>query len=479
MRSRIIILCCIAVLLSDCAVNPVTGKKDLMLISEQDEIRMGQESDPVIVESFGLYKDQALQTMIDRLGQEMAAISHRPHLKYEFKVLDSPVVNAFALPGGYVYFTRGILAHFNSEAEFAGVLGHEIGHITARHSAKQYSSNLLAQVGLITGMIIAPEFAQFSQLTQQALGLMFLKFSRDHESQSDWLGVDYSTAIGYDAHQMADFFQTIDRLTPDGGALPDFLSTHPNPVDRYNAVHELADGAQAQSDFKTFLVKREEYYDLIDGIVYGEDPRQGFEEEGIFYHPNGRYQFPVPSEWESAISLSRVLFGPESGDAIIVFGPEKANTLQEALATSVEDLKLTVISQSTERINGFDALLVEAKQQNPQPPYEVYPFTICFYQDGGTVYRSLGVATEEAWPTHKQTLMQTVIGFERLTDVRKLNVKPDRVKIVSTSQRESLGNAFKGFGVADDDLESVALLNGMELEDMVDAGSRIKIIRSE
>ena len=120
-------------MLSTCAVNPVTGKKELMFMSEEQEIALGQQSDPSIVAMYGLYEDETLQEFINKKGQEMAAISHRPHLKYEFKILDSPVVNAFALPGGYVYFTRGILAHFNNEAEFAGVLGHEIGHITARH----------------------------------------------------------------------------------------------------------------------------------------------------------------------------------------------------------------------------------------------------------------------------------------------------------------------------------------------------------
>ena len=139
-------------LLLGCAVNPVTGKKDFMLISEEAEIRMGQESDPAIVASFGRYNDEGLSQLLNVKGKEMAAISHRPHLKYEFKVLDSPVVNAFAVPGGYVYFTRGILAHFNNEAEFAGVLGHEIGHITARHSAKQISNQQLFQAGFIAGL---------------------------------------------------------------------------------------------------------------------------------------------------------------------------------------------------------------------------------------------------------------------------------------------------------------------------------------
>ena len=172
----------VLLLLDSCAKNPVTGKTEFMLMSKEQEIAMGQQSDPEIVAFFGIYQDEQLQRFIDQKGEAMAAISHRPDLPFEFKIVDSPVVNAFAVPGGFVYFTRGIMAHFNNEAEFAGVLGHEIGHITARHSAKQYSNAMLGQLGLVAGTIISPEFAQFADIAQQGLQLLFLKFGRDAES---------------------------------------------------------------------------------------------------------------------------------------------------------------------------------------------------------------------------------------------------------------------------------------------------------
>jgi predicted Zn-dependent protease len=169
-------------------------------MSEAQEIAMGKEADPQIVAQMGLYDNKELQAFITEKGKQMAAASHRPNLNYEFKIVDSDVLNAFAVPGGYVYFTRGIMAHFNNEAEFAGVLGHEIGHITARHSVAQQRNALLGQLGIIAGMVVSPEFGRFAETASQGLGLLFLKFGRDAERESDKLGVEYSSKIGYDAN---------------------------------------------------------------------------------------------------------------------------------------------------------------------------------------------------------------------------------------------------------------------------------------
>lgn len=238
-------ICCLVLsftLINSCARNPVSGKRQVVLMSEAQEIAMGKEADPQIVAQFGLYQDKELQDFITQKGKQMAAISHRPGLAYEFKIVDSEVINAFAVPGGYVYFTRGIMAHFNNEAEFAGVLGHEIGHITARHSVAQQRNAILGQLGLIAGIVIAPELAQFAETASQGLGLLFLKFGRDAERESDKLGVEYSTKIGYDAQQMANFFNTLERKGAESGAaeLPNFLSTHPNPGERNATVSKMA-----------------------------------------------------------------------------------------------------------------------------------------------------------------------------------------------------------------------------------------------
>ena len=244
-------------LLISCAVNPVTGKRELSLISEEQEIAMGREYDPQIAAMYGVYDDPKLLKYVNDLGQKMAKISHRPNLKYEIKIMDSPVINAFAVPGGYVYITRGILAYLNSEAELAGVMGHEIGHITAKHSVSQMSKAQLAQLGMGLGSVFIEGFDQYAGLAGQAVGLLFLKYGRDDERQSDKLGVEYSTEVGYDAREMANFFKVLDNMNKSSGSsLPDFLSTHPNPADRFSDVKKRAEREQKKYSGKKKVSKK-------------------------------------------------------------------------------------------------------------------------------------------------------------------------------------------------------------------------------
>jgi predicted Zn-dependent protease len=193
-------------------VNPATGRRELSLVSEAQEIQMGRDADPEVTASIGLVDDPALQSYVSSLGLRMAASSERPQLPWSFKVVDDPVVNAFAIPGGFIYVTRGILAHFDSEAELAGVLGHEIGHVTARHSASQMSRQQLQTIGLGVGMIFSQTVRDYGGLASAGLQMMNLSYSRGDESQSDELGLRYITRAGYDAEAMIGVFQMLGQV---------------------------------------------------------------------------------------------------------------------------------------------------------------------------------------------------------------------------------------------------------------------------
>ena len=475
-------ICLIAIFTFSCSTNPVTGKKQVSLMSEAQEIQLGAESDPAIVAQFGLYQNDEMQRFIEEKGQEMAAISHRPHLKFQFKILDSPVVNAFAVPGGYVYFTRGIMAHFNNEAEFAGVLGHEIGHVTARHSAQQYSKQTLAQVLFIGGLIVSKEFRSFADVAQQSMALLFLKFSRNNESESDQLGVEYSTKVNYDAREMADFFGTLKKLGEESGSneIPTFMSTHPDPADRKNKVKKMATEMQAKSPGKSFAINRDSYLRMIDGLIYGEDPRQGYVENNVFYHPELKFQYPIPANWQTMNSPQQVQMASRDGKAMMILTLSGEQTLDAGAQALIEQYKLTVQSSRNTNVNGLPALEMISDQvtQDPNTGQEsrirIQTYLIN-YNSLIYVIHGLG-ATLADFNLHKGNFDRTMKGFSKLTDPSKINVKPELISIKAAPGNGSLSQALTALGVNSSRHGELSILNGMELSDPVEAGQLLKVI---
>lgn len=472
------IFSCIAaaiILFSSCARNPVTGKRQIALISEEQELAMGREADPQIIAQYGLYEDTSLQNFINVKGKEMAAISHRPNLDYKFRVLNSEILNAFAVPGGYVYFTRGIMAYFNNEAQFTGVLGHEIGHITARHSVSQQSKALLGQIGLIGAMVVNPGLAQFGEAASQGLGLLFLKFGRDAERQSDDLGVEYSSKIGYDAKNMADFFTTLQRQGQAKGAqeLPDFLSTHPNPGDRNTAVAKAADEWKQKLNLTNPQVNRNQYLRRIDGLIFGEDPREGYLENSVFYHPVLKFQFNVPTGWKYQNTPQQVTMAPQDGKALMFLTLGEGGSLQQAANTAMQKFKLTVVESRETTINGLPTLIVVADQQQQQGVLRTLSY---FIQHGGAIYHMIGVSALADFNTYSQYFSNSMQSFRQLTDQAKLNKQPERVRIKTVKAEASLEQALRSFNMPESRLEELSILNGMKRTDRVQAGMLIKVV---
>lgn len=468
-----LLLSCLLIF-SSCVKNPVTGKRNFMLLSEKREIAMGQEADPDIVRFFGLYEDAAMQKFISEKGQEMAAISHRPDLPYEFKIVDSPVVNAFAVPGGFVYFTRGIMAHFNNEAEFAGVLGHEIGHVTARHSARQYSKSMLAQVGLVAGMVISPEFAQFADVAQQGVGLLFLKYGRDAERESDELGVEYSTKIGYDADEMAGFFNTLDRISGQGGEqVPEFLSTHPHPQNRLQDVRQLAAQWRQQVDEAELEVNRNEYLRLIDGLIYGTDPKQGFVENNVFYHPVLEFQFPVPAQWALENTPQQVQIAEREGKAIMILTLSVEQSLKAAAQAVLDNYQLTLVESRQLEVNGLPAIAMVADQQEGQQSLRTLTYLITY---GEHIYTLIGASSQAAFNTFAPVFTNSMSNFRQVSDPEILNRQPERISIKTVRQSGTLSQALRSYQVQEGRLDELAILNGMQLDDRVEQGMLIKVI---
>lgn len=467
-------LCLAAALaFSNCSRNPVTGKKQIVTMSTEQELALGREADPQIIAQFGLYEDSALQRYMRQKGQQMAALSHRPDINYDFRVLNSNVINAFAIPG-YVYFTRGIMAHFNNEAQFEGVLGHELGHIAARHTVIQQRNATLGQVGLLAGIIISPTFGRFAEQASQGLGLLLLKNSRDAEREADQLGVEYSTKAGYDANEMAGFFNTLKRQGEQSGqALPNLLSTHPDPGERNQTVAQLAAEWKQKTNLTDPKINRESYLRLIEGMVYGEDPREGFLEAGVFYHPALRFQFPVPTGWAYQNTPQMVQMAPQDGKALLMLTLAQGAGLQEAATTALQQYQLQVIGSRETTVNGLPALVVEAQQQQQQGG--VLRTLSYFIQYGGNIYHLIGVSMAADYNNYTNYFLTTMQNFRTLTDAAKLNKKPERIRLRTVNAAATLEQVLRGFNTPQARLNELAILNGMNLTDRVPQGTLIKV----
>ena len=475
--SAVLFLCPI-LLGSSCAVNPVSGQRQLMLLSEADEIKLGRQTDAQVIGQYGIYDDAELTRYVSNFCQKLGTLSHRASLPYQCKILDAPVVNAFAVPGGYVYFTRGILASLNSEAELAGVMGHEIGHIAARHSAQQYSKAQFAQLGLGLGMIFSDTFRSLADAAQFGVGMLFMRFSRDNERQADDLGVEYSTRAGYDATQMAHFFETLERMRPgsDRSGLPSWFSTHPNPVDRIGMVKQRASQWQQQLGVSRLKINREQYLRKIDGLVFGEDPREGFVENSVFYHPALRLQFPVPPNWNLKNTRTLVQMTSEQKDAAILFAISSARFPKQAAQEFVNKSKAVVTESSHSTLNGLPAYRLASQHRSPKGLVRALSY---FIEKDKKVYVFHGMCPAKRFEVYGATFEGTMRGFRKLADPSKLSVKPDRIRIRATRTAGTLRQALRSLGVPVNKFEEFALLNGKRLDDHLPANTLLKLVKKE
>ncbi|ALW85742.1 peptidase M48 [Hymenobacter sedentarius] len=441
----------------------------------------GAKPDPAVIAQFGLYNNATLQRLIDAKGKQMTAVSDRPG-DYGFTVVDSPVINAFATPDGHVYFTRGIMAYFNDEAQFAGVLGHELGHITAQHGKKQQTRGTIAGIGMILGSVLAPRVMQsVGGVAQQVVGLGMLKYSRNDENEADALGVKYSTKIGYDASHMADFFQTLQRTEAQSGAggIPTFLSSHPNSADRYTRVKSLAAQAKQSAGRSTFAVNRDQYLRSIEGLNYGEDPRQGFVESGVFYHPDLKFRFPIPSGWKSQNSPDKFQMGEPNGKALLVFLGAGNGSLDDAAQGLAKAIGVQSANAQKTTINGFPALVFEGDQvQQDQSGQQAAGAHVLaqLIQDGQSVYAFVGLAAPADFSTYAPQFQRAAQGYARLSDASKLNRQPEHIRIKTATSATTLASALAANGIPSKRYEEMAILNGMQTNTQLAKGTLFKVV---
>jgi predicted Zn-dependent protease len=450
-----------------CARNPVTGKRELSLVSQGDEVAIGQQAAKDVQQSIGLVANPQLQQYVFNIGTSMARRSERPDLPWTFQVVDDPAVNAFALPGGPVFVTRGLMAHLNSEAELAAVIGHEVGHITAKHSVKMISKAQLAQLGLGVGAIIEPDLAKYGQLAAAGLQLLFLKYGRDAENQADDLGFRYMIEQGYDAREMADVFVTLGKVgeTSGSGRLPTWLSTHPNPEDRLEKTRErLARIGTPQEGRKT---AQAEYLRMLQGMTYGENPRLGFFRGNLFLHPDLRFQLEFPQGWKTANQTQAVLGVSPRQDALVGLGTVAGLSPEQAM-------RQFFTQQGVAPLNMVGVGLPPATSYfEAQTEQGVIRGLTTFLPWRGGTLQLVGYTVATQLPQYDPAFRATFSSFRELADPAALAVQPARLELVTLDQAMTL-EQFQARYPSSIPLAELALINGVQPGESLAAGRMVK-----
>jgi len=330
----------VALSLAGCAANPVSGKRDFVMMSEAQEIALGRSADAEVRKQYSVYQNPELQSYVNGVGQALASRSHRSNLNYHFTVVDSPEINAFALPGGYVYITRGIMAYLNSEAEMAAVLGHEIGHVTARHGVRQQSAAQATGLGITLASIFVPELnSRAGQDLSNLLGGALLSgYGRDHELESDRLGAQYLARTEYDPQAMIRVVgvlknqETFDaEIAKQEGREPrryhGTFATHPDNDTRLQQVVGEAGNLTVANPVE----KREEYLRQTEGLIFGDNVAEGVVRDQRFLHQDLGIAITFPSEWSIKNLPTEVVALSPQNDAALQFklGPKPGGTAVE------------------------------------------------------------------------------------------------------------------------------------------------------
>jgi predicted Zn-dependent protease len=416
----------VAVLLSACAVNPVSGNRELALVTQNQEIDIGRRTAASAEAQLGLVDDAQLQSYVQQLGAQLAAGSERPDLPWRFRVVDDPTPNAFAAPGGFIFITRGLLVLMRNEAELVSVLGHEIGHVTARHSVSMMSRAQLAQIGLGVGSILSPQIAQFGELAAGGLQLLFLSYGRDAERQADDLGYGYALGQQYDVRQMVNVFAALQQSAQLAGntPVPNWQASHPNPAERIKRIEQRL--VRLPASATALRIGEEDYLRRIDGLTYGVNPRNGYFEDNRFLHPAMAFRFDLPSAWRTRNLAQAVVAGSPANDALIRLAVV-AGTLETAAAAFFAQEGVTSGRRSTNKINGLAAITGPFQVRTEQGQLGG---VAGFISHNDQTYQILAYTQADKLTGYEREFRRTIESFARLTNRAALARQPDRLAVV-------------------------------------------------
>lgn len=470
------LLTCLALLaLGGCAQNPVSGQQDFVLMSEAQEISLGRSANADVFKQYKEYDAPALQDYVDSVGQKIAQHSHRPNLHYHFTVLDTPEINAFALPGGYVYITRGILAYLNSEAELAAVLGHEIGHVTARHSVRQASAAQAANIGVSIVSIFVPEINNVAgqNLTNLLGGVLLSGYGRDHELEADRLGAEYLARTEYDPQAMIRVIGVLKNqelfdaeIAKQEGRQPrhyhGVFATHPdNDTRLQQAVSESSHLAVAHP--------REGYTEFLqhmNGLVFNDSSDQGVVRNNKFMHAGLGLALTFPPEWKVQ----------NQPDRLIATSPLSDATIQ----LKVDEKPVGTLVEYARRMAGFNSEYPVETLDIGQLPGAIITLptalTGVVYLDRKAYIIECKAKSREAFNSYRYDMLDTVKGFHVLDKVEREQAKPLAIKLIMPRAGDTYASLARHSPLGKEAESYLRLINGDYPKGEPTPGQYLKVV---
>lgn len=461
-----------------CSTNPATGEPELVLMDAADEAEIGAAAHPRIVEAYGgIYGDAQLAAYVEHVVAKIAKVSAQPDLDYRVTVLDSPVVNAFALPGGYVYVTRGLIALANDEAELASVIAHEIGHVNARHVARRQTATVGASIfGALIGTVLGN--TAVDRIVAMGTEGLLAGYSREQEREADELAVAYLTGAGYDPYAARDFLDTMNAYAAFQAHLAGtsydpqqvgWLSSHPATGER---ISETAAGAARAAQANPASQRgRAAYLEAIDGLFYGRAEALGYVRDRSFIHVPDRYWFTVPDGFYLAAGPGAVwALGPDK--TVVKFDAGEVGLDADVVAYLVDDWAsdLALRDVRSFEVNGMSAASARTRLQG------LNTLIVAIKADEGKVYRFLAGVPPQAGEQYEEPLWTMVRSFRRLTPAEAAATGPLRISIASVDVGSTVDGFAQRMALRLEAEKRFRVINGMGAEATLDSEDRVKLI---
>jgi len=483
-RLRLLVPVIALLLAAGCAINPATGRPQLVLMSETREAELGSKAAEQVALELGLVDDPELSTYVEAVGQRLVRVSVHPDQAFQFHIVDMQEPNAFALPGGYVYVSRGLLVISNSEDELANVLGHEIGHVLARHAAERETRALPGTflTGLSTlaaGIVGGSEAAALvGSMGQAATSGLLAAYSRDQEREADKLGQELAAGAGYNPAAMTEFLSTLEKETSfeaKGPRRPSFFDSHPSTPERVSTTETFARGL-AVAPGTPVVPTRAAFLQKLDGLIVGVDARQGVFEETTFLHPELAFHIRFPNGWKTSNGKTAVGAISQTQDAVVALEfQSRGSDPREEAQRFVTNQRISVSKAVPLSVSGLEAFRLLGAVQTQRGGV---PLMVTFIAYREVIYRVTGLAGTSVFQERAVDFATTTESFGALSPAERARISQKRLRLASAlggETIEKLGVRVRTSWSA----EQLAIANAVELGTRLERGTLVKFAREE